>query len=170
MRPLSIALPDLAATRRLGRRLGELARAGDVVTLVGDLGAGKTTLTQAIGEGLLVPADHYITSPTFGLLHEYPGRLPLYHMDFYRLHGEEELLELGVEEYLEGEGVCVIEWPDRLGSLMPAERLEVELRHRGEESREAILTPAGAGWDARLAELAAEFREPPGLTSPASPH
>lgn len=156
--PLRIELPDLAATRRLGQRLGELAAPGDVITLSGDLGAGKTTLTQAIGEGLRVPADHYITSPTFGLLHEYPGRLPLYHMDFYRLLGEEALLELGVEEYLEGHGLCVIEWPDRLGSLLPAERLQLELAHTGPESRTATLTPWGDRWLARLEILKGDFR------------
>lgn len=156
--PLRIVLPDLAATRRLGQRLGELAAAGDVITLSGDLGAGKTTLTQAIGHGLAVPADHDITSPTFGLLHEYPGRLPLYHMDFYRLRSEEDLLELGVEEYLEGEGLCVIEWPDRLGALLPPERLEVELAHTGPTSREATLTPGGSRWHERLATLQREFR------------
>ena len=157
MAALQIELPDLATTRRLGQRLGELALPGDVITLSGDLGAGKTTLTQAIGEGLGVPADHYITSPTFGLLHEYPGRLPLYHMDFYRLHSEEELLELGVEEYLEDRGLCVIEWPDRLGSLMPAERLELELVHTGAESRVARLTPYGSRWLERLQLFGGEF-------------
>jgi tRNA threonylcarbamoyladenosine biosynthesis protein TsaE len=155
--PLRIELVDPAATRRFGQRLGELAAAGDVITLAGDLGAGKTTLTQAIGEGLAVPADHYITSPTFSLLHEYPGRLPLFHMDFYRLHGEEELLELGVEEYLEGGGLCVIEWPDRLGTLMPLERLHLELALTGPTSRVAILTPFGACWLERLTILAREF-------------
>lgn len=155
---LRIQLADPAATRRFGRRLGELAAPGDVIALSGDLGAGKTTLTQAIGEGLAVPADHYITSPTFGLLHEYPGRLPLFHMDFYRLHGEEEPLELGVEEYLEGEGVCVIEWPDRLGTLLPPERLHLELALTGPTSRVALLTPFGTRWRERLATIAREFR------------
>jgi len=155
---LRLDLADLAATHRLGQRLGELAAPGDVITLSGDLGAGKTTITQAIGEGLRVPADHYITSPTFGLLHEYPGRLPLYHMDLYRLPGEDALLEMGVEEYLEGQGVCVIEWPGRLGSLMPVERLEVALLHTGLESRVATLTPFGPRWLERLEILKGEFR------------
>lgn len=154
---LRIELADPAATRRFGQRLGELAAAGDVITLTGDLGAGKTTLTQAIGEGLAVPADHYITSPTFSLLHEYPGRLPLFHMDFYRLHNEEELLELGLEEYLEGEGLCVIEWPDRLGTLLPTKRLHLELALTGPTSRQALLTPFGDCWRERVATLAREF-------------
>lgn len=157
MAALQIELPDLAATRRLGLRLGELAAPGDIITLVGDLGAGKTTLTQAIGEGLAVPADHDITSPTFSLLHEYPGRLPLYHMDFYRLQGEDEVVELGVEEYLESTGLCVIEWPDRLGTLLPAERLQLELVHSGPASRLALLTPFGTLWHDRLVMLQEEF-------------
>ena len=90
-------LPDLAATEALGLFIGRRAAAGDVLTLEGDLGCGKTTLTQAIGRGLEVPADQYITSPTFALLHEYGGRLPLYHMDLYRLAGEEEIEELGFD-------------------------------------------------------------------------
>ena len=154
---LTIGLAELAATHRLGRRLGELAEAGDIITLAGDLGAGKTTLTQAIGAGLEVPPEHDITSPTFSLLHEYPGRLPLYHLDLYRLRGENEVAELGFEEYLYGAGVSVIEWPDRLGSLMPSERLHLELTLLSASRRTALITPFGTGWTKRLAMLARDF-------------
>ncbi len=147
---VSIVLPTLEETQRFGRKLGGLALAGDVVALEGDLGAGKTTLTQAIGHGLEVPKSCYITSPTFSLLHEYPGRIPLYHMDLYRLADPEELEYLGFEEYFYGEGLTVIEWPDRLGDFMPDERLEVHLEFTGPDSRKATLTAFGESWIERL--------------------
>ncbi len=152
---MSITLPlaSLAETVALGERLGVTASPGDVITLAGGLGAGKTTLTKAIGRGLGVPAECYITSPTFSLLHEYPGRLPLYHMDLYRLAGEEEIEELGFEDYLYGEGLCVIEWPERLGGLTPPNRLHIDLYFAGETARRAVLTAHGAGWQAGIGKL-----------------
>lgn len=154
--PSSIILADLAATVALGRRLGGLAAAGDVITLSGELGSGKTTLTQAIALGLGVPAEQPVTSPTFALLHEYQGRLPLYHLDLYRLAKEEELAELGLEEYLYGEGVCVVEWPDRLAGLLPPERLEIALAFADpDQARRATITPHGPSWSARLDALLA---------------
>ncbi len=126
---VQITLTTLQETINLGQHLGQKADKGDVITLEGDLGAGKTTLTQAIGMGLEVPSDFYITSPTFTLLQEYPGRIPLYHMDLYRLGSEEEIEELGLDEYLYGSsnGLAVIEWPERLGNLMPENRLHIQL-------------------------------------------
>ncbi len=140
----TIVLDSLEATARLGRRLGEMAEAGDIITLAGDLGAGKTTLTQSIGQGLAVPPDCYITSPTFSLLHEYPGRLPLYHMDLYRLNCL-EIIDLGFEDYLYGEGVSVVEWPDRLAEIIPRDRLQIELELTSETVRTARLT-----WHGRM--------------------
>lgn len=140
----TIRLDDLAATNRLGQRLGELAEEGDIITLAGELGAGKTTLTQAIGRGLQVPPDCYITSPTFALLHEYPGRLPLYHLDLYRLSCQ-EIIDLGFEDYLYGIGLSVVEWPDRLDEIMPRDRLQIELETLSEQARLARLT-----WHGRM--------------------
>lgn len=149
----TITLTTLAQTVAFGNRLGETAHAGDIITLGGSLGAGKTTLTQAIGQGLAVPPDCYITSPTFSLLHEYPGRLPLYHMDLYRLAGEEEIEDLGFEDYLYGNGLCVIEWPERLGELMPPDRLHIELSLVTETARRATLTTHGNGWQGGMKAL-----------------
>ena len=157
-----LTLEGLAATERLGIWLGEQAQAGEVITLSGGLGAGKTTLTQAIGLGLEVPGHCYITSPTFALLHEYPGRLPLYHLDLYRLTTESEIIELGFEDYLYGEGLSVVEWPDRLGSLTPRDRLEIELAIVSETSRAARLA-----WHGALRARMPEDRELAGLVSPA---
>jgi tRNA threonylcarbamoyladenosine biosynthesis protein TsaE len=142
--PVTIPLSSLEETLRLGRHLGRTARPGDIYTLSGDLGAGKTTLTQAIGQGLEVPADCYITSPTFSLMHEYPGRLPIFHMDLYRLGSAAEIIELGLEEYLYGNGLAVIEWPDRLQDMMPLSRLDIHLTLVDENSRLAALTAYGA--------------------------
>lgn len=141
--PKSLNLPTLKDTIALGRHLGKVAEPGDIFTLSGDLGAGKTTLTQAIGQGIGVPKDCYITSPTFSLLHEYPGRISLYHMDLYRLGNENEFFDLGFEEYMYGDGLTVIEWPDRLGSLMPDNRLHLELTIIDEISRSVAISSFG---------------------------
>ncbi len=139
---LTISLHSLSKTMKFGQFLGANALPGDVITLAGDLGAGKTTLTQAIGQGLAVPPNCYITSPTFSLLHEYPGRLPLYHMDLYRL-GDDEIYELGLEDYIYGQGVTVIEWPDRLAEIMPDNRLHIELILKSETDRVVQITAHG---------------------------
>lgn len=136
-------LSSLEDTIAFGHHLAPLILPGDIIFLLGNLGAGKTTLTQAIGHGLMVSEEDYITSPTFSLLHEYKGRLPLYHMDLYRLGGEEEIEELGFEEYLYGEGVCIIEWPERLGDLTPKNRLEIEMAPQN-TSRKITLTGHGS--------------------------
>ena len=144
---VDITLASLKETIDLGKRLGQTADKGDVITLEGDLGAGKTTLTQAIGLGLEVPSSFYITSPTFTLLQEYPGRIPLYHMDLYRLGNVEEIEDLGFDEFLYGksDGLAVIEWPERLESLMPQNRLNIKLDFSGETdtARHATLTAYG---------------------------
>lgn len=154
---LNLELPALSSTLALGHKLGELAFPGDVITLEGGLGTGKTTLTQAIGKGLGVPSGYYITSPTFGLLHEYPGRLTLYHMDLYRLADEGEIEVLGFEDYIYGDGITVIEWPDRLGSLLPSERLQIELFFTSETARKARLTGHSPWWQERLHEIKEAF-------------
>jgi len=140
----TIHLPTSEATAHLGHLLGRLAKPGDIITLAGDLGTGKTTLAQAIGQGLEVPESCYITSPTFGLLHEYPGRIPLYHMDLYRLSCQ-EIIDLGFEEYLYGEGLSVVEWPDRMEEIMPRDRLEIMLAQTSETARTAHLA-----WHGRM--------------------
>jgi tRNA threonylcarbamoyladenosine biosynthesis protein TsaE len=150
---ITISLPNLRTTCALGRYLGKTARPGEVITLAGSLGAGKTTLTQAIGQGLQVPESCYITSPTFSLLHEYPGRLPLYHLDLYRLHDEMEIEDLGLLEYLYGTGLTVIEWPDRLGSLMPEKRLHIELYLLSETVRRAEITAHGGAGQEKIEAL-----------------
>ena len=149
----SIELLTLKHTENLGSILGKIAEPGDVITLAGTLGAGKTALTQTIGRGLGVDPQIYITSPTFSLLHEYKGRIPLYHMDLYRLGSEEEIESLGFPEYFYSQGLTVIEWPERLGNLMPAERLHIELVISGEVSRIARLHAHGELWEKKVADI-----------------
>ena len=145
-----------AQTRRLGVRLGELLQAGDVICLVGELGAGKTRLAQGIGQGLRIVGP--ITSPSFTLINEYrqeQARLPLYHMDLYRLGAVKEVLTLGLDEYFYGEGICVIEWADRAPDALPAEHLWIELRYINEADRGLLMKAVGK----RYQELLREFGE-----------
>ena len=148
-----LKLSTLQSTENLGAALARVAEPGDIITLAGTLGAGKTALTQAIGRGLGLDPTIYITSPTFGLLHEYKARIPLYHFDFYRLGSEEEIDALGFHEYFYGRGLTVIEWPERLGSLMPAERLHIELVISGDNSRNAHLYAHGEIWQKKVADI-----------------
>lgn len=101
-------------TRQLGERIGRWLQAGDILLLFGDLGAGKTTLIQGIAAGLEVGPDQYVRSPTFTLINEYKGRLPVYHVDLYRIESTAELADLGLEDYLFGEGVTLVEWGEKL--------------------------------------------------------
>ena len=149
----SLELSSIDQTEAFGKALGEVAGPGDVITLEGPLGAGKTALTQAIARGLEVDPRIYVTSPTFSLLHEYQGRIPLYHMDLYRLSGVDEIESLGFPEYFYSNGLTVIEWPERLNNLMPSVRLHIELAISGESSRTANLSAHGDLWQKKVADI-----------------
>lgn len=139
-------------TSAVGRRLGEACRGGEVILLEGDLGAGKTTLTQGIAAGLGVTGS--VVSPTFIILREYSGRLPLYHFDFYRLEGTGRAVDLEFDEYLAAGGVCVIEWASYAPELIPDGHLLVSLRAVGPEQRELTLTATDAPSQALIDALA----------------
>jgi tRNA threonylcarbamoyladenosine biosynthesis protein TsaE len=132
--------PD--ATFRLGSLLGKEALGGEVIALIGDLGAGKTRLVQGLAQGLGV-SDSYVNSPTFILVQVHEGRLPLYHIDLYRLESGAEISAIGFEEYLEGEGVAAVEWADKGMSLFPSDRLTIEIHYGQESERKIILTGQG---------------------------
>ena len=112
-------------TRLIGERLGRALQAGDFITLTGELGAGKTQFTKGIASGLDVASARYVGSPTYTLMNQYEGRIPLYHFDLYRLHGPDDAIGLGFDEYFHGDGVTVVEWSDRLGDQLPSERLDI---------------------------------------------
>jgi tRNA threonylcarbamoyladenosine biosynthesis protein TsaE len=151
--PLTITADDLAATEAFGRRLGALMFPGAVLALVGPLGAGKTHLTRAIAEGLGIRNPLAVTSPTFVLIQEYPARLPVYHFDAYRLPGPREFQDLGSDEYFAGDGVCVVEWADKVETAMPAERLEIRITPVGTTARTFDITAHGERYRVLLAAL-----------------
>lgn len=141
-------------TFSLGQRMGKLLLPGSLILLYGELGAGKTTLAKGIARGLGVEAP--VTSPTFTIVNEYMGRVPFYHMDFYRLEEPEEAYELGLEEYIHGQGITVIEWPEKVREMLPAEVLEVRLERVDAEDqnfRKAELCPFGPEYADLVEEL-----------------
>ncbi len=127
----------------IGMALGRMLQPGSVVALMGELGSGKTRFTQGIAAGLGVSSSDHVCSPSFALIHEYAGRIPLYHMDFYRLSVGGWDPELGIEEYMWGQGACVIEWADRVASILPDDRLDVGLAIRGARTREIRFRAGG---------------------------
>lgn len=138
MQTLEFTAEDVAHTERLGRALAATLLPGTVIALIGTLGAGKTRLVQAVAAALGVPAGE-ATSPTFVLVNEYRGRLPIYHIDAYRLRDEDEFRELGPEEYFDSAGVTFIEWADRVEDCLPPERLEIHCEATGETARQFTL-------------------------------
>ena len=141
----------------LAAALAAVLAPGDVLLLEGGLGAGKTTLTQALARSLGVGADQYVASPSFSLVHEYVGRLPIVHMDLYRLGNEEDVEAAGLLDFFEQQGVVIVEWPDRLGAATPENRLEIRIEHVPPEARRLVLTPWGATWRQRMERIAAHL-------------
>ncbi|MCG6534303.1 MAG: tRNA (adenosine(37)-N6)-threonylcarbamoyltransferase complex ATPase subunit type 1 TsaE [Syntrophales bacterium LBB04] len=127
-------------TYSFGKSLGETLQGGAVIALMGELGAGKTCLTQGIAGGLGVPEGYVITSPTFTLINEYPGRLNLYHMDMYRLSGVEDLDEIGYDACFTEKGVVVIEWAERIRGALPEGTIFILLKHLDENKRKVVLS------------------------------
>ena len=154
MDALTLDLPDLEATTRFGRRLGTLLFPGAVIGLIGPLGAGKTHLVRAVAEGLGIADSRAVSSPTFVLIQEYAARLPIYHFDAYRLRSEAEFFELGVQEYFEGEGVCLVEWADKVGLQLPRERMSITLMVTGETKRQATVSASGERYKPVVREIA----------------
>jgi tRNA threonylcarbamoyladenosine biosynthesis protein TsaE len=136
-----------AAMQGLGERLGRALRAGDVVALVGPLGAGKTTFVQGLARGAGVPADRHVASPTFALVNEHPGRVSLVHADLYRIASRAELEELGLDDVFDRAAVA-IEWLDRFPDAAPADRLEIAIAFEPDGARRLTLAGGGPRGDA----------------------
>ena len=143
----------------LGRRIGELLQPGDIVALWGELAAGKTLLARGIARGLGIGPEVRITSPTFTIINEYSGRVRLYHLDLYRISGPDDLDTLPWQESLFGNGVALIEWPERLGRLLPAQRWDIKFSISGEESREMLICGRGRKNQARMAKWVEKLKQ-----------
>lgn len=141
-----------AATEAFAARVGQLLLPGDFVSLRGELGAGKTRFAGGIARGLGVDPAIFVTSPTYTLLNIYQGRMPLYHFDLYRLSGDDEVYDLGFAEYFSANGVCLVEWSERLKNELPQVRLEVILSYV-DENRRSIELISTSPRHARLLEL-----------------
>ena len=151
MKSLEIVSNSAEETRKIGMKLGKLAASGDVIFLVGTLGAGKTCLTQGIARGLSI--DEYTASPSFVLVREHRGKLPLYHIDLYRLDRIEEVAQLGLDDYLYGNGVCVVEWADKGLSVLPEEHLLIEMQIVSPMKRKLSFMPRGTRYLEMLSKL-----------------
>lgn len=127
-------------TISIGKIIGGNLNTADIVALIGELGAGKTCLTQGIARGLGVPERYQITSPTFTLINEYQGRLILYHLDLYRLKVFQDMEDIGYEEYLFGEGVSIIEWAEKIRHILPDETIFISFTYLGETQREIVIS------------------------------
>ena len=151
---MTIVTRSRQETMALGRRLGALLEPGDVVALDGPLGSGKTTLTKGLAEGLGVEDPRWVTSPTFVLVHEYPGRVPVYHIDAYRLSGPDDAEALGTDELFFGDGVAIVEWAERIAEVLPPERLDIELSHVGDDARQLAFAGQGSRYASLVGQLA----------------
>ena len=149
----SLVSHSLAETQQLGSVLGQLMDGQEVVCLEGELGTGKTTLIQAIGRALDVTSP--VTSPTFTLVNEYRARggSLLYHVDLYRLGKPEEIVQAGIDAYFYGDGICLIEWAEKAGPLLPSEHLYITLEHAGGDTRRISIQPRGDYYRTLLSRL-----------------
>jgi len=138
-------------TQKIGVRIGELSLPGDVFLLTGSLGAGKTCLTQGIAWGLNI--KEYALSPTFVIVREMHGRLPLYHIDLYRLDNIDEIEDLGLDDYLYGKGACVVEWAEKALGLLPSEHMLIQIDFLSDTERSLQLKPRGKRYQELLAQL-----------------
>ena len=149
---VKIFSPSPHETERIGSLLGTVLIPGDVIALSGELGSGKTTLVRGLAKGMGLSGDE-VASPSFTLVNEYRGSLPLFHIDLYRLGNERELHEIGYEEYFSEAGVVVIEWADRIPRAVPDESLWITLQYHSEEGRDIVMQPSGDRYEKIIEEL-----------------
>jgi tRNA threonylcarbamoyladenosine biosynthesis protein TsaE len=130
-------------TEKLGRLMGQFLEPGSIVALSGELGSGKTRFVKGLASGLGVAKNCHVSSPSFVLINEYPGRIPLYHLDLYRLSRGKDLEEMGLDEYLFGEGVTTIEWAEKATSIMPPQHIWIDIQWTGPNSRRLTIKAVG---------------------------
>jgi tRNA threonylcarbamoyladenosine biosynthesis protein TsaE len=140
-------------TVRIGKSIGSHLLAGDVVALVGELGAGKTQFIKGLAAGVGIGNPTYVSSPSFKLINEYPGEITFYHIDLFRLSGEKEAEELGLDDYFQGRGITAIEWADKILSLLPEEILWIEIYYIGGKTRSLEISGKGDRYHRLVEEL-----------------
>ena len=151
MNTLKLVTHSAEQTQKLGTSIGKLAEPGDIYLLIGELGAGKTCLTQGIAYGLDI--QEYTLSPSFVIMRELHGRLSLYHMDFYRLDNVAEISDLGLDDYLFGKGVCVIEWANKGLTVLPEDHLIIKIDYLADNQRSFVIEPKGERYISMLKQL-----------------
>ncbi len=150
---LTFKSTNVEETMRFGEKLGMLLSPGDVVALVGELGAGKTTLVKGIVQGLGVTDRRAVKSPTFSLVHTYKGRMPVYHFDAYRLEDAQDMLDIGSDEMISGDGVAVVEWADKVSGCLPKEYLQITLTAVSQSERNIEICGYGRRYDTIINDL-----------------
>ena len=153
MRPLKMISRSASQTRKWGRQLGRLLRGGEIIGLRGDLGAGKTCFVRGVTEGLEVDEQAWVRSPSFTLINEYDGRVPIFHIDLYRIAGASELEELNLREYFFSHGVSLVEWFDHLPEGEVTEYLEIRLEHVSDKERRLAFVGHGKSYEALVGKL-----------------
>ncbi len=153
MRKVVFQTKSALETIRVGRDIGRRLLIGDVVALVGELGAGKTQFIKGLAAGVGIENSAYVSSPSFTLIHEYPGQMPFYHIDLFRLGKEQEAEELGLEDYFLGRGITAIEWADRIPSLLPKELLFISIVYVDKNMRSLEIVGKGKRYENLIKEL-----------------
>ncbi|HER23978.1 MAG TPA: tRNA (adenosine(37)-N6)-threonylcarbamoyltransferase complex ATPase subunit type 1 TsaE [Candidatus Atribacteria bacterium] len=148
---LTIITKSPEETKKIGKKVGKLAKPGDLIAFYGELGAGKTCFIQGISQGLKV--QEYVTSPSFNIINEYKGKIPIFHFDFYRIDKEEEILGLNYEEYFYGEGLTVVEWSEKVEQFLPQEHLKIDIKFKDRSQRLISFEPRGGRFNNFIEEL-----------------
>lgn len=159
MQRLQITTGSPSETEELGMSIGSLLQPGFFLALRGTLGGGKTCFTRGVVASLAPQSNDLVASPTYAIMNSYPGSTPVYHFDFYRLTGDDDIVELGFEEYFYGDGVCIVEWSERLAELLPSDLLTLLFEYSGEDQRLITITSSGNKSAAVLKQLAEKLQQ-----------
>ena len=159
MSELRLTTGSASETEDVGSSIGSLLHAGSFLALKGALGGGKTCFTRGVVASLAPQSASLVASPTYAIMNCYPGSIPVYHFDFYRLRDDDDIVELGFEEYFYGDGVCVAEWSERLSELLPKDVLTLLFEHAGDDCRHITITSSGQQSDNLLEQVAEKLQQ-----------